>query len=109
MTFLRWSLFAIAALTGMGFAGLMVVGGGFRRSFGASDTHPLLAIIPVLVFALILASLLLPGSRALLHVTAAVNVLVILGSAWILRESAFLGTAGISYASAWFLYYRLAA
>jgi hypothetical protein len=84
-----------------------VVGGNFRRSFGASD-NAFVTALPVVLGALILSALVWPERRVLLHVVAALMVAVLVGSALVARETAFMATLGIAYAAAWlYLYYRL--
>ena len=109
MAALRWSLLAVTGIVALGFVALAVVGGGFRRSFGASETHPLIVLLPSLVLALFLISLLFPGNRPLLHTVAAIDVLLAGGSVWLCRETPFGGVLGLGYAALWFVYYWLAA
>jgi hypothetical protein len=109
MSFLRWSLLAATVVVGLGFVALAVLGGGFRRSFGASDTHPLVVLLPSLALVLFLTSLLFPGQRPLLHTVAVLDLGLAAASLWLLRETAFGGCLGLGYAGLWFAYYWLAA
>ncbi len=102
---LRWILGIVTALVGGGWLALVVLADGFRRSFGASENGPLIAIGPMLVAALLLASLVAPGQRFLLHSTAVVVVAMALGSLWLLTESTGLGVSGLLYCGLWFLFY----
>ena len=61
--------------------------------------------VPLAVMAVFLASLLLPGQRALLHVAAAVALGLAACSVWIMRESVFLGVMGLLYAGLWSAWY----
>lgn len=73
---LRWPLFIILALGVAGFLLLLSLAGGFRRSFGASDIHPLVAVLPPVAAGILLAALLLPGQAWLLHSAALTALLV---------------------------------
>ena len=107
MQTLRWMLGAGAALVGVGFVGLFVLAERFRESFGASGNGPLKLVVPLVVLGLVLASVLRPESRGLLHVTAVAAVLTIAGALWVFREAPFLGTVGALYFGAWLLFYYL--
>lgn len=107
MQTLRWILGGGAALVGVGFAVLFVLAERFRESFGASGNGPLKLVVPLLVLGLVLASVLRPESRALLHVTAMAAVLTLAGALWVFREAPFLGTLGTLYFGAWLLFYYL--
>jgi hypothetical protein len=109
MNALRWFLASITALVTIGFVVLLVVADGFRRSFGASENGPLIVVLPLTVMLLLLASLLLPGQRVLLHVAAAVALVLVGCSVWVLGESAFVGSMGLLYSGLWWAWYWHAA
>ena len=106
---LRWALATVTALVAVSFVALLVFADGFRRSFGASANGPLTIGVPLAVMLVVLASLLWPGQRMLLHVTAAVVLGLAACSVWVLGESAFLGTAGLLFSGLWSLWYWNAA
>ncbi len=81
------------------------MGNAFRGSFGASPVDLLTRVGPVIVMALVLASVAMPANRVLLHATYAVLVLACAGLALVLRESAFVGLVGLAYCAAWFVFY----
>ncbi|HKH90890.1 MAG TPA: hypothetical protein VKA54_03750 [Gemmatimonadaceae bacterium] len=104
---LRWTLGIITAVAALGLFGLAVTGGRFRRSFGASDSG-VMTVLPVLVGAVVVASLLWPERRPLLHAVAVLMVGIVMGAVFIARHASVAATVAIVYASAWlFLYYRL--
>lgn len=109
MNALRWILAAVTALVALGFVALLVWAEGFRRSFGASAHGPVVAGAPLAVMAVVLASLLWPEQRALLHVAALVVLAVAALCVWLLRESVFLGTTGLLFGILWAAWYRHAA
>ncbi len=101
----RWSLGVVAVLIGGGWLALALLGDSFRSSLGASSVDVITQFAPVLVAALILASVLLPGHRLLLHVTALVVAAACVGLVFLLRESVVVGGLGLLYGGAWFGYY----
>lgn len=107
MNSLRWTLFAVTALTTVGYLALAIVGGGFRRSFGASEHSPWLVVVPPAILLTFLASLLMPGNRPLLHAVAVLAVLLAGASLWLLRDSVLMGLLGLGYSGLWLAYYRL--
>jgi len=106
---LRWALATVTALVAVGFVALLVFADGFRRSFGASANGPLTIGVPLAVMLLVLASLLWPGQRMLLHVTAVTVLGVAACSVWVLNESVFVGAAGLLFSGLWSLWYWHAA
>ena len=105
MQALRWTLGIITALASAGFLALVVFGDGFRRSYGASENGALKVGVSLVVQAALLASIVAPGQRMLLHGVAVVVALLIAGCLWIYRESAFAGTTGLAYCGMWVGYY----
>ncbi len=73
---MRWLLGGIAAVVGLGWVALAVLGDGFRRSFGASGVGAVVAVLPPVAALLLLLPLLLPGPRGLLHLGAVTAALV---------------------------------
>ncbi len=110
MNTLRWILGTIAVLFGGGFVILVLLGNAFRKSFGASEHGPLFIGLPVLGLALLLAAILFPANKPLLHI-AAVAALGLVG--FCLWQVFDAGEAplwfAIVYLGAWFVYYWLAA
>lgn len=102
---LRWTLGVVTAIIACGWVALAIGGGGFRRSFGGSGNPAWMIGLPVLVGALVIASLLWPERRTLLHVVAVVVLLMVVGSVAVARESAFVAAVGVLYALAWLSFY----
>jgi hypothetical protein len=102
---LRWSLGIASALVGVGWLVLGVLGNSFRASFGASAVDWLTRLGPLVVMALVLASVMAPGNRVLLHLTAVAVAAAGIGGALVLRESVFVGTLCLAYCGAWFFFY----
>lgn len=92
MNTLRWLLGIVTTLLLAGYILLVIAGGNFRRSFGASPLSPLLAVLPCVVLGRILASLLWPG-------------LALIAAAFILRESITTGILAIGYLASWLAFY----
>ena len=107
MTSFRVLFGILTAILLAGWIFLIVVGGNFRRSFGASPGAPLLPLLPCLLMLLILLSLLWPGQRTLLHITAAGAALGLLGAVAILRQSVTTGVLAAGYLICWLIYYWL--
>ena len=106
MNALRWILGLATAGAGLGWVLLSVIGGGFRKSFGASEASVVVVGAPLVVAGLLLAGLLFPGHRGWLHAGAVVSV-VILGIC--VLNPAGLGGLGIVYFGLWLVFYALAA
>lgn len=70
MVALRWVMGLILVGMGTGFFILTMVSNGFRKSFGASEINPLLLILPIAAMLILLAGLIAPSNRVLLHVGA---------------------------------------
>lgn len=96
----------MTAGAGLGWFLLFVVGGGFRKSFGASETPLLVVGAPLVVAVLLLAGLLFPGHRGLLHAGAGVSVVILAICA---LNPAGLGGLGILFFGLWLVFYYLAA
>ncbi len=110
MNALRWILGTVGLLFGGGFFILAIIGNSFRKSFGASDNHPLLITLPLLGIALLLAAILLPANKPLLHAAAVAAIGLVGFCFWqIIRESAVPLWFVIAYLAAWFVYYWHAA
>jgi hypothetical protein len=108
MIALRWILGAVIVLLIGGFLFLFMVASGFRKSFGGSENNPLLAILPVAAAVLLLAGLLLPANKPLLHAAAVAAVGLIGFCVWMLiREAATVLWFGIFYLCVWLVYYGL--
>jgi hypothetical protein len=104
---LRWMLGIVAVLALGAFVALSAVAGGFRRSFGASERPVWMAALPIIVGTVIVASLVWPERRPLLHLTAAMVVALVIGCVVIARETVFVSSAGLLFAAGWlWFYYR---
>ena len=109
MNALRWILGAIAILCGGGLVLLTVIGNGFRRSFGASEQNLWWTVLPSLGFLLLVAALVFPGSKPLLHAAAlAAGVLMALCIWQLTVETAFPLWCGVVYLALWLVYYGMA-
>src|SRR4051794_23570663 len=106
MTIVRWILASSLVLFGGGFVLLAVLGGNFRRSFGGSDTNPLLIALPILVGGVLLGSIVFPGSKPLLHVAAAGAVALLGMCVWYMAtEAATILWTVLAYLGLWFWFY----
>jgi hypothetical protein len=106
---LRWVLGVVAAIAGALALAVLVIGGNFRSSFGASDSNPLVTLLPMLGIGVVLASVVWPQSRPLLHVAAAVVVAVAGLAAYLARREPNFATCLALYAAAWLWFYWRAA
>ena len=102
---LRWTLGVVTALAAGGWVALAAGGSGFRRSFGGSGNPAWMVLLPVVVGALVLASLVWPERRALLHAAAAAMLALVVGCVLLARETLFVAALGLAYAAAWLSYY----
>ena len=105
MTTLRWILGITTAVAAAGFIAIAVIAGGFRRSFTGSDNGVPLVSIFVVTAALVLASLVWPDRRVLLHIVAVLMVALCVACAFIARESAGTAAMGVIYAAGWLTFY----
>jgi hypothetical protein len=106
MLTLRWLLgLTTAALSG-GYLFLFLVSNGFRRSFGASENNPLLAILPLTAAVILLASVVTPGTKILLHVAAIMAIALVGFCIWqLVKESAVVMWFALMWLAAWFCFY----
>ena len=110
MTALRWILGGVILFLGGGFLILCIVAGGFRKSFGGSDLNPLIVVLPLPGMAILLAGVLFPQSKLLLHTGAVAAVTLIGFCIWqIITDFAFVLFCGIAYLITWLVFYWLAA
>jgi hypothetical protein len=110
MNVLRWTLGGLLVLGAGGWILLAILGGGFRKSFGASDGNPLIVILPLAAMAVLLGGVLLQGSRGLLHAGAAVAVVLAVVSVWqIIRVPSAFFVLVLLFLMAWLTYYWQAA
>lgn len=110
MNTLRWTLGLTTAFLGGGYLFLFLVSNGFRRSFGASENNPLLAILPLTAMMLLLGSVMFPAQKILLHVTAVAAVALVGFCIWtLIKEAATVMWFALVYLTAWFTFYWLAA
>ena len=101
---LRWTLGIVTVLVSAMLLAIAIVGGGFRRSFGASD-NPLPTVLTLAASALVLASLVWPEQRVLLHVVAVLMAAIAVGSLFLMREALVTAVLGAAYAAAWLSFY----
>lgn len=107
MNTLRWLLVACTGSTLIGFSVLLMIAGGFRRSFGASEHGPLITLLPFVVALIFLGALVWPEPRLLRQVAAIMALFLAGWSFWVLQESAFVGSLGLIYSGLWgFWYWR---
>ena len=105
MTTLRWTLGLVVTLTTAAFMALVIIGGGFRRSFGASDNSGLQIVIGLAVAGLVIASLIAPERRVLMHAVAVVIVAFAVLFLVIMRQAPVVASLGLLYAIGWFAFY----
>lgn len=109
MNSLRWTLLVVTFLAGGGYTFLVFVGAQFRRSFGASPVGVLWTLAPVVGAAVLAAALMFPANKALLHIAAAVAVLLIGLCVWqIVADSATVLVFAVVYLVAWLAFYWMA-
>jgi hypothetical protein len=83
-----------------------MVAGGFRKSFGASPPSPLIVIGPLAALTVLLATLIAPTHRTLLHIGAAAALMLVGFSIWqIISESATVLWFGLIFLGLWFVFY----
>lgn len=109
MTTLRWILGIPTALAAGGWLLLAAWGNSFRRSWGASENSGLTVFAPFVAMAALLASLIFPQQRLLLHAVAAGVALLVAESLLLVPRASGLGVSLLVYCSLWLCYYGLAA
>jgi hypothetical protein len=110
MMALRWILGLIAAFLGGGFVFLVILANAFRKSFGASEHGPLFIGLPVIAIGLLLAAILFPANKPLLHIAAAAALGLVGFCLWqIFANGEIPLWFAVAYLMAWFSYYWLAA
>lgn len=105
MNALRWILGIVTGLTAGGWIVLGIWANGFRRSFGASENAAWKIVVPLLVMIALLASLLAPTQRGLMHTVAVAVVLLVVGCLWLVQKAPFLSLMGLIYFGLWLTYY----
>ena len=105
MQTLRWILGIMTALSAVGLLALVVLGNGFRRSFGASGNGGAKVALLLLLQGALLVSIATPEWAWWLHVSAVGMAGLIVGCLWVCRESVFVGTTGLAYCGLWICYY----
>jgi len=105
MNGLRWTIGLLTAVAVAGWIALNVIGGGFRRSFGASDNSAVLVPVGLIAAALIVASVVWPQYRALMHVVALIMLGLAVASVFLLRDTIFVGSLALFYVISWFVFY----
>ena len=106
MIALRWILGLVLAGLGGGFIVLSIVASGFRKSFGASPVNPLTTILPVVAMIVLLAGLVWPANRTLMHTGAvAALALIALCVYLMISESAVVVWFGVFYLVGWLWFY----
>ena len=110
MNALRWILGSIAVALGGGFVFLVIISNAFRKSFGASTKGPLVLVLTLAALGLLLAALLFPACKPLLHLAAVAAVGLVGFCIWqMVAESALVLWLALIYLAAWFAFYWLAA
>lgn len=109
MLALRWTMGLILTALGGGFVALSMFARGFRRSMGASPFNPLLQILPLAAMAVLLAGLIVPTNRAVMHAGAGAALGIIGFCVWqAVSESAMVVWLGVAYALVWlWMYWKL--
>jgi hypothetical protein len=102
---LRRTLGLVAACVAVAWVLLVAAADGFRRSFGASEHGAWMAVLPVAVAALVVAPLIWPERRPLLHAAAVVVAALLGASLWVARQTVLVAALGVLYAAAWLLFY----
>src|SRR5215207_1263255 len=102
---LRWILAVTMAIASAGFIALAAIAGGFRRSFTATDKGTPIVIFGLACAAVILASLIWPERRVLMHTAAVVMVAFSVGCVFLARDTVFVAMLGAFYAVGWFTFY----
>lgn len=106
MVIIRWLLGIIIVFLGAGLVILFIVGNSFRQSFGASEDNPLFAVLLLVAFAILLAGVIFPAQKALLHVGALAALVLVGFCIWMLYyESATVMWFGLIYLAVWLFYY----
>ena len=106
MMLFRWILGTILVLLGGGYTILLIVAAGFRSSFGASDNNPLVEIFPLVAAVVLLAGLIFPTRKKLLHSGAIGAVgLVAFCIYMFLTEAAVVLWYLVLYLAAWLFFY----
>ena len=102
----RWLLGLIILGLGGSFVVLGIVATGFRKSFGASPINPLTTAVPMAAMLVLLAGLIWPANRALLH-TGAVSAAGLLAFCvyMMITESAVSMWFGVFYLMGWLYFY----
>jgi hypothetical protein len=109
MNGLRWILGIAAGVFAVGWVALSAWSNGFRGSFGASANPLWKGVLPVAVALLLLAGLIWPDRRLLLHAGALAATGLLALSLYLSRETMFVAGLGVLYAVGWlFLYYQAA-
>ena len=105
MNALRWTIGIVTGLATIGWIALVTIAGSFRRSFGASEKSPLLLAASVAGLLLVIASVVWPERRVVLHVVAVLMLALCVGCVLIARETMFVATVGVIYAATWLMFY----
>ena len=105
MTALRWIVGLVTTLAALGTAALVIIGGGFRRSFGASDNSATLVALTVVLAGLIIASVVWPERRVLMHIVAVLMIGLCIACVFLARQTVFVATIGVMYAATWLIFY----
>ena len=110
MNALRWILGGTAVALGSGFVFPVILSNAFRKSFGASPNGALFLILPLAALGVLLAALVFPACKPLLHVAAVAAVGLMGFCLWqMVAESAMVLWLALLYLAAWFSFHWLAA
>ena len=91
---------------GTGFFILTMVANGFRKSFGSSELNPVWRILPIAAMLVLLAGLIVPANRILLHIGAVCAVAIIGYCIWVMvYESGEVVWLALIYMLLWLYFY----
>jgi hypothetical protein len=109
MTVLRWVLGVTTFLAAGGLLLLVSWAGSYRRSWGASEKSGMVVLGPLLALMVLLATLVFPEAKMLLHLAAMGMTVLSLASLLLFFHASGLCTTILVYSGLWFGYYGLAA
>ena len=105
MLALRWILGLGTLLLAAAWLAFIVIANGFRRSFGASPSAPLLAAIPLIVAVALLPGVVWPERRTLVMIGLVVSALLCAGSLVLSRWTIGTAVACALFSGLWLFYY----
>jgi hypothetical protein len=109
MMVMRWVLGIATFLAAGGLLLLASWAGSYRRSWGASEKSGLLVLGPLFVLMVLLATLVFPEAKVLLHFAAFGMAILSLASLLLFSQASGLCATILLYCGLWFGYYGMAA